>query len=313
MRGSLLVAAASGGSTHYELLGIEPDADEGEIKAAFRRMALDLHPDVNDEPDAHQAFIDLKEAYETLSDGDSRREYDRMHGLGRRLGFFQDVDPQDSLRGWRSRGRSSDSDDEEDGEDYGYIPRARPFRWADVGCEPESAGRPGDGFNAGDEEDRDGDGDDEDEAHRDFEAAERLRRLMQFMDGHGAGGLWGGRGGGGNPWGSSTSDAWHRQVTQQVNDPRFGGGTGRGRGGAPDPSRPTHPSEWNPPGWAPGDDDGFDFGDGARRRHGWSSPGGRPEWRPPGRGEDGGREGGGGGGERRRSWGNDGGFRGKPL
>jgi hypothetical protein len=87
-----------------------------------------------------------------------------------------------------------------------------------------------------------------------------------------------------------------------VNDPRFGGGSG-GRGANDSPGRP---GEWAPPGRSLGDDEGgYDFGDGARRRHGWSSPGGRPEWRPVEEGRDGERG--------RRGWGDDGGFRGKPL
>ena len=43
------------------------------------------------QPNAEQRFMELKEAYETLSDSDRRREYDRINRLGRRMGFFQDV------------------------------------------------------------------------------------------------------------------------------------------------------------------------------------------------------------------------------
>ncbi|MFN8207412.1 MAG: DnaJ domain-containing protein [Bacteroidales bacterium] len=54
-------------SVYYKLLGISPGADEEQIRQAYRRMALKLHPDVNSSPDAHQEFVNLGEAYEILS------------------------------------------------------------------------------------------------------------------------------------------------------------------------------------------------------------------------------------------------------
>jgi molecular chaperone DnaJ len=62
----------------YELLGVGRDADEGQIKKAFRRLARDLHPDVNrDDPDAEEKFKQAAEAYEILSDAERRAIYDR--------------------------------------------------------------------------------------------------------------------------------------------------------------------------------------------------------------------------------------------
>ena len=47
---------------YYELLGVSRDADEGEIKKAFRRLARELHPDVSDVPDAQERFREVVEA-----------------------------------------------------------------------------------------------------------------------------------------------------------------------------------------------------------------------------------------------------------
>ncbi len=69
---------------YYELLGIATGADAGEIKAAFKRMALKYHPDVYAGPDAEERMRLLLEAYKTLSDPTKRRTYDLAHGIRRR-------------------------------------------------------------------------------------------------------------------------------------------------------------------------------------------------------------------------------------
>ena len=61
---------------HYEVLGVERTADETEIRKAFRRLARELHPDVNPAPEAEDRFKELAEAYEVLSDEDLRKKYD---------------------------------------------------------------------------------------------------------------------------------------------------------------------------------------------------------------------------------------------
>jgi molecular chaperone DnaJ len=62
----------------YEVLGVERDADETQIKKAFRRLARTLHPDVNpDDPDAQDRFREVAEAYEILSDAERRQTFDR--------------------------------------------------------------------------------------------------------------------------------------------------------------------------------------------------------------------------------------------
>src|ERR1700744_5419884 len=71
---------------YYEVLGVSRDAEDGEIKKAFRRLARELHPDVNKEPDAEERFKEAAEAYEVLSDSDRRATYDRYGHEGLRQG-----------------------------------------------------------------------------------------------------------------------------------------------------------------------------------------------------------------------------------
>ena len=62
---------------YYEILGVNRDANKAEVKTAFRRLARELHPDVNDhDPEAEEKFKVAAEAYEVLSDPERRRAYD---------------------------------------------------------------------------------------------------------------------------------------------------------------------------------------------------------------------------------------------
>jgi molecular chaperone DnaJ len=71
----------------YEVLGIARDADETQIKKAFRKLARELHPDVNaHDPDAEEKFKEAAEAYEILSDPERRSTYDRYGHDGLRSG-----------------------------------------------------------------------------------------------------------------------------------------------------------------------------------------------------------------------------------
>ena len=74
---------------YYELLGVGRGADEGEIKKAFRRLARELHPDVSEAPDAEERFREVVEAYEVLSNAETRELYDRYGHAGLRSGGFQ--------------------------------------------------------------------------------------------------------------------------------------------------------------------------------------------------------------------------------
>src|SRR4051794_30153950 len=73
---------------YYEVLGVSREADAGEIKRAFRRLARDLHPDVSDAPDAQDRFREVVEAYEVLSKTETRELYDRFGHAGLRGGGF---------------------------------------------------------------------------------------------------------------------------------------------------------------------------------------------------------------------------------
>src|SRR4051812_50027190 len=90
----------------YEVLGVSRDAEDGQIKKSFRRLARELHPDVNSAETAEEDFKEAAEAYEILSDPERRAAYDRygleglrpgghpppgLSGLGTRGGAFIDL------------------------------------------------------------------------------------------------------------------------------------------------------------------------------------------------------------------------------
>src|SRR5262245_56614262 len=62
---------------YYKVLGVARTAEAAEIKKAYRKLALEYHPDRNKAPDAEERFKECSEAYEVLSDSDKRRIYDR--------------------------------------------------------------------------------------------------------------------------------------------------------------------------------------------------------------------------------------------
>jgi molecular chaperone DnaJ len=74
---------------YYQVLGVSRDAGEADIKKAFRRLARELHPDVNShDPEAEEKFKEAAEAYEVLSDSERRATYDRYGHEGLRSGGY---------------------------------------------------------------------------------------------------------------------------------------------------------------------------------------------------------------------------------
>src|SRR5215475_9224934 len=61
---------------YYAVLGVRRDANAEEIKKAYRRLARELHPDVNPDPVTQERFKEITQAYEVLSDPDKRQMYD---------------------------------------------------------------------------------------------------------------------------------------------------------------------------------------------------------------------------------------------
>lgn len=112
---------------YYEILGVERTVAEGDLKTAFRRIAMKCHPDRNpDDPEAQEKFKEAKEAYEVLADAKKRAAYDRHghaafeHGFGNAGGggfngdvgdifgdIFSDIFGMGGGRGGRAR-RGSD-------------------------------------------------------------------------------------------------------------------------------------------------------------------------------------------------------------
>jgi molecular chaperone DnaJ len=109
----------------YEVLGVARDADENEIKKAFRRLARELHPDVNKhDPDAEEKFKEAAEAYEILNDAERRATYDRYGHDGLRSGGF--------APNFEGFGSISDLFDAFFGSAFGAAARGGPMQGGDV-------------------------------------------------------------------------------------------------------------------------------------------------------------------------------------
>ena len=88
---------------YYEVLGVSRDATEEEIKKAYRKLAMEYHPDRN--PGKEEQFKEVSEAYEVLRDPEKRQRYDRFGHAGVKGGFdgFEfDFDLTDALRTFMS-------------------------------------------------------------------------------------------------------------------------------------------------------------------------------------------------------------------
>ncbi len=94
---------------YYEILGVEPNAGDAEIKTAYRRLARRYHPDVSKEPGAEDTFKGINEAYEALRDPEKRKAYDQLRARGYRPG--DEVQPPPGGFGGYGAGGGADFDE----------------------------------------------------------------------------------------------------------------------------------------------------------------------------------------------------------
>ena len=63
-------------TNYYDVLGVSQDADETDVKKAFRKLSLQYHPDRNQDEDTTGKFQEINEAFETLSNPEKRNQHD---------------------------------------------------------------------------------------------------------------------------------------------------------------------------------------------------------------------------------------------
>ncbi|KAK6052745.1 DnaJ domain protein [Cooperia oncophora] len=84
----LLVGVVIADEDYYKILGVEKDADDRTIRKAFKKLAIQKHPDKNkDNPGAHAEFVKINKAYEVLKDEEMRKRYDQYGEKGLEDGF----------------------------------------------------------------------------------------------------------------------------------------------------------------------------------------------------------------------------------
>ena len=83
--------------SYYDILEIDQHATTADIKKSFRLLALKHHPDKNKSNESHQKFLQIVEAYEVLSDENSRRKYDLINSSNQFSNFIPNWTPSADL------------------------------------------------------------------------------------------------------------------------------------------------------------------------------------------------------------------------
>lgn len=84
-------------TNHYEALGLEKNASDSEIKKAYRKLSLQYHPDRNSSEEATEKMHEINAAYETLGDGEKRKQYDMESEFGQGGIPFQHMNSMDEF------------------------------------------------------------------------------------------------------------------------------------------------------------------------------------------------------------------------
>ena len=96
---------------HYKTLSIGRNASKEEIKKAYRKLALQWHPDKNQDPRAHDMFIQINEAYLILSDDEARRKYNIEYDTYFKIKIeYSDQEAYDSANSYSQSASYSDPD-----------------------------------------------------------------------------------------------------------------------------------------------------------------------------------------------------------
>src|SRR5574341_2485153 len=88
IRSNQLIMAAK--RDYYEVLGVDKKASSEDIKSAYRKLAMQYHPDRNKSPDAEEKFKEISEAYAVLSDQNKRQQYDQFGHAGIDMRYSQE-------------------------------------------------------------------------------------------------------------------------------------------------------------------------------------------------------------------------------
>jgi molecular chaperone DnaJ len=102
---------------YYEVLGVSKSSSQDDIKKAFRKLAMQYHPDRNKASDAEAKFKEINEAYETLGDEKKRESYDRFGHQSQNMGGGGASGFEDIFKHFQGGFRGGDDEEEMDGFD----------------------------------------------------------------------------------------------------------------------------------------------------------------------------------------------------